>query len=295
MKNVIITGSSHGFGYLSVLTLARSGYKVWATMRHADGKNAAIKKELLDIARKESLQISVLDMDVTSEQSVQQAIRSVGEKDGKIDILINNAGIMYVGITEAYSVSQVQDQFDTNFFGIIRTIKAATPFMRQQKDGLIINVTSLAGRLSFPYFGIYCASKHAVEAYSQSLRYELAPFGIEVCIVEPGPFGTNLLTYTGPQEDDQQALASYGDFRSVPKAMLEGFINFYESDAAPNPQQVADDIAALVNKRKGSREERIVSGIDYGVVDYNNKVAPIQQALVRDGLHMGHLLVIANN
>ncbi len=295
MKNVIITGSSHGFGYLSVLTLARNGYKVWATMRHADGKNAAIKKELLDIARKESLQIGVLDMDVTSEQSVQQAIRSVGEKDGKIDILINNAGIMYVGITEAYSVQQVQDQFDTNFFGIIRTIKAATPFMRQQKDGLIVNVTSLAGRLSFPYFGIYCASKHAVEAYSQSLRYELAPFGIEVCIVEPGPFGTNLLTYTGPQEDDQQALGSYGDFRSVPKAMLEGFINFYESDAAPNPQQVADDIAALVNKRKGEREERIVSGIDYGVVDYNNKVAPIQQALVRDGLHMGHLLVIANN
>lgn len=294
MKNVVITGSSSGFGYLTALTLAKKGYKVWATMRNIEGKNASKKEELLAIAQQENLKISVIEMDVNSDESVLKAIQNIADADGKIDHLINNAGYMFVGITEAYSIQQAKDQFETNFFGILRTTKAVVPYMRKQKKGLIVNVTSLAGRLTFPYFGIYCASKHAVEAYSLALRYELAPFGVEVSIVEPGPFGTNLL-FTGPKEDHQDVFNAYGDHKDVPHAMLKNFEGFYETDAAPSPQLVADDIAALVEAKQGTRVQRIVSGIDYGVIDYNDKVAPIQESLVKDALQMGHLLKVSIN
>ena len=294
MKNVVITGSSSGFGYLSTLTLARNGYKVWATMRNVNGKNASKKEELLALAETEGLDVYVVEMDVNSDSSVEKAIKTIIDSDGKIDHLINNAGYMFVGITEAYSIEQAKDQFETNFFGILRTIKAVAPYMRNQGDGLIVNVTSLAGRLSFPYFGIYCASKYAVEAYSQSLRYELAPFGVEVCVLEPGPFGTNLL-FSGPKEADQAVVNSYGDFKDVPHTMLKNFEGFFETEDAPSPQLVADLILQLVASEKGKREERVVAGVDYGVVEVNNRIAPLQNALIKETLGMEHLLEVSKN
>lgn len=294
MKNVVITGSSSGFGYLTTLSLARKGYKVWATMRQPDGKNATKKAALLSIARGEGLRIEVLDLDVTEDASVSAAVNQIITSDGKIDSLINNAGIMYVGITEAYSIEQAKQQFETNFFGILRTVKAVTPYMRKAGKGFITNVTSLAGRLTFPYFGMYCASKHAVESYSQALRYELAPFGIEVSIVEPGPFGTGLL-YSGPEEADKAVFEAYGQHKEVPKAMLKNFEGFYESKDALDPQLVADDIVKLVEAVPGNRPMRVVSGIDYGTVELNEKIKPIQDSLIKDALQMGHLLKLNQN
>jgi len=235
MKNVVITGSSSGFGYLTTLTLARNGYKVWATMRDPDGKNATKKSDLETISFKENLSIKVVEMDIIKDDSVQGLANQVIKDDGKLDVLINNAGVMYVGITEAYSLEQVKEQFDTNFYGAIRTSKAFLPLMRKSNDGLIINISSLAGRLTFPYFGVYCASKFALEAYSETLRYELKPFGIDICIVEPGPFPTGLL-YSGPDEADSETFKAYGETSGIPKAMLQNFGEFFKSDDAPNPQ-----------------------------------------------------------
>lgn len=294
MKNVVITGSSSGFGYLTALLLARKGYKVWATMRNAETKNAAKKEELLTIAKKEDLNISVLELDVTKDESVTKAIQTIIYEDRKIDHLVNNAGYMFVGITEAYSIAQAKDQFETNFFGILRMVKAVAPHMRKQKEGLIVNVTSIAGRLTFPYFGIYCASKHAVEAYSQALRYELAPWGIEVSLVEPGPFGTNLL-YSGPKEADQAVFDDYADQKNEPAGLLKYFDGFFQSQDAPDPQLVADDIALLVEAQRGKRQERVVSGVGFGAEDYNEKVYPIQQSVVKDALHLSHLMELNQN
>lgn len=263
-------------------------------MRNANGKNAERKKELEQLASKESLQLQVLELDVTHSASIDKAVETIIAEDGTIDVLVNNAGVMFVGITEAYSLEQVQKQFDVNFFGIARMVKAVTPHMRKAGDGLIINTTSLAGRLAFPYFGVYCASKHAVEAYSQSLRYELAPFGVEVCIVEPGPFGTNLL-FTGPKEADEITFEAYGDFKEVPHAMLKNFEGFFDSEDAMDPQLVADDTLKLIEMAKGTRPTRTVSGIDYGTVEYNAKTQPIQDALLKDTLQMEHLLNISQN
>ena len=294
MKNVVITGSSSGFGYLTALLLARKGYKVWATMRNAETKNASKKEELLAIAKNEDLNISVIELDVTKDASVTKAIKTIVNEDGRIDHLVNNAGYMFVGITEAYSISQAKDQFETNFFGILRMVKAVAPHMRKQKEGLIVNVTSIAGRLTFPYFGIYCASKHAVEAYSQALRYELAPWGIEVSLVEPGPFGTNLL-YSGPKEADQAVFDNYGKQKDEPAGLLKYFDGFFQSPDAPDPQLVADDIAMLVEAQRGKREERVVSGVGFGAEDYNEKVYPIQQSVVKDALHLSHLMELNQN
>ena len=289
MKNVVITGTSNGFGYLTTLTLARKGYKVWATMRDPEGKNLAKKAQLEMIAQKENLNITVLAIDVTDNESVKKAIEQVINKDGKIDHLVNNAGSMFVGITEAYSIEQAKDQFETNFFGVLRTVKAVAPHMRKANNGLIVNISSLAGRLSFPYFGIYGASKHALEAYSQSLGYELAPFGIEVSVIEPGPFGTGLL-YSGPKEADTKTFNEYGEYKDVPNAMLKNFEGFYATEAAPNPQLIADTVLSLIESKKSYREKRVVSGIDYGVIEFNEKVAPIQTSLIKDALQMEHLL-----
>lgn len=289
MKNVVITGSSSGFGYLTTLLLARKGYKVWATMRNVETKNASKKEELLAIAKKEDLNISVIELDVTKDASVSKAIQTIVSEDKRIDHLVNNAGYMFVGITEAYSIDQAKDQFETNFFGVLRMVKAVAPHMRKQKEGLIVNVTSIAGRLTFPYFGIYCASKHAVEAYSQALRYELAPWGIEVSLVEPGPFGTNLL-YSGPKEADQAVFDDYGDQKNEPAGLLKYFDGFFQSPDAPDPQLVANDIAMLVEAQRGKRQERVVSGVGFGAEDYNKKVDPIQQSVVKDALHLSHLM-----
>lgn len=288
-QKIVVTGSSNGIGYLTVLTLARQGHQVFATMRNPEGKNSNKKNELLKIASKENLAINVLELDVTSEDSVTNAVDKIIQSAGNVDVLINNAGVMFVGITEAYSLNQVQQQFDTNFFGVVRLTKAFLPYMREKGSGLILNVSSLAGRLAFPYFGIYSASKWALEAYSESLKYELAPLGVDVAIVEPGPFPSGLL-HSGPKEADNEILGSYGDSAQVPGAMLSNFDNMYKGPDAPVTQDVADAISNLIDTKAGSRPLRTVAGLDFGTNDLNTVTAPFQKGLVKDVLQMGHLL-----
>lgn len=290
MKTILITGSSNGFGNLAALTLARKGYNVWATMRDVNGKNKAKKEEFERIATEESIAITVAKLDVTSEKSTNDLLKRIRseEQDG-LDVLVNNAGVMYVGITEAYSLEQAQEQFDTNFFGVIRTSKAFLPLLKKSSDGLIINISSLAGRLVFPYFGIYCASKFALEAYSEALSYELRPLGVDVSIIEPGPYPSGLL-YSGPKEDDNHTLETYGEMASVPKAMLQNFDQFYKSDASPNPQEIPDAILKLIETQQGNRPIRKAIGIDYDTNELNNRTGSIQESLIKDALQMEHLL-----
>lgn len=205
MKNIIITGTSSGFGLKAAKDFADKGYKVFATMRNPNGKNASKKAEL----ESHSAHITVVDMDVTDDASVQQAIGGIIATEGKVDLLINNAGIMFLGITEAFSVDQAHEQMNANYYSVIRTMQAILPAMRKAGSGLIINCSSLVGRISPPFFGTYTATKHALEGYSQALRYEVAPFGVDIAIVEPGPFGTGLLA-SGRPPALGDVLASYG-------------------------------------------------------------------------------------
>ena len=277
MKNIIITGSSSGFGLKAAKDFADKGNKVFATMRNPEGKNAEKKAEL----EGHSSNIKVLDMDVTDHTSVKNAINAVLAETSNIDILINNAGIMYLGITEAFSVEQAKFQMETNYFGAIRTIQAVLQSMRKAGNGLIINTSSLVGRMSPPFFGTYTATKHALEGYSQALRYEVSPFGVDVVMVEPGPFGTGLLA-SGQTPAHSEVLDTYGELAGVPTAMGENFAQMLQSEEAPDPQWVVDAYLKLAETPFGKRPTRTVVGITWGVDEINELTQPIQDRVLKE-------------
>lgn len=277
MKNIIITGSSNGFGFLSAKAFADKGYKVWATMRNAQSKNSDKKQQL----EKHSNKIKVAEMDVADSGSVTTCIDAIVKEDGRVDVLINNAGIMNIGITEAHSIEQAQELMNVNYYGVMRATQAVLPIMRQAGDGLIINTTSTAGRVSYPYFGTYCATKFAVEGYTQSLRYELAPMGVDVSLVEPGPFGTNLIHSISP-EARKDILEQYGDLKDVPQKMLQFFKEFFKTPEAPDPQLVVDRYLQLAEAKKGDRPTRLHAGIGHGVPQINELTQPIQDNLIKE-------------
>ncbi|WP_127139969.1 SDR family oxidoreductase [Flagellimonas marinaquae] len=277
MKNIIITGSSNGFGLKAAKDFADKGYKVFATMRNPSGKNANAKAEL----ESHSTHIKVVDMDVTNDASVKEAISTILTEAGNIDILINNAGIMYLGITEAFSVAQAKFQMETNYFGAIRVMQAVLPSMRKAGSGLIINTSSLVGRMSPPFFGTYTATKHALEGYSQALRYEVSPFGVDIVLVEPGPFGTGLLA-SGQAPAHSEVLATYGELAGVPSAMGENFAQMLQSKDAPDPQWVVDAYLKLADLPFGSRPTRTVVGITWGTDEINNLTQPIQDRILKE-------------
>ena len=277
MKNIIITGSSSGFGLKAAKDFADKGHKVFATMRKPDGKNAEKKAEL----EGHSSNIKVLDMDVTDDTSVKNAINAVLAETSNIDILINNAGIMYLGITEAFSVEQAKFQMETNYFGAIRVMQAVLPSMRKSGAGLIINTSSLVGRMSPPFFGTYTATKHALEGYTQALRYEVSPFGVDVVLVEPGPFGTGLLA-SGQAPAHSAVLETYGELAGVPTAMGENFAQMLQSENAPDPQWVVDAYLKLVEMPAGKRPTRTVVGITWGVDEINELTQSIQDRVLKE-------------
>jgi len=275
MQNVVITGSSSGFGYLAAGAFAERGYRVWATMRNTATKNAGRAQELEAM----SDAVRVVDMDVTDAGSVDRATDTIIGEDGNVDVLINNAGIMYVGHTEAYSVEQAHRQMDVNYYGMIRVTQAVLPHMRQAAAGLIINNSSVAGRVSWPYMGTYSATKFAVEAYSQALRFEMAPFGVDVALVEPGPFPTSLIASVSP-EARTEVLKEYGEIAAVPSQMLAYFGDWLQSDEAPDNQLVVDAYLALADAASGERPTRTVVGPDFGVNEMNQATQPIQDAVL---------------
>ena len=273
---VVITGCSSGFGEGAAKAFADKGYRVWGTLRDATGRNAN-KKTALEAY---SSRITVVDMDVTDDASVATAFAHI-LKQGPVDVLINNAGIMYLGITEAFSIAQAKEQMETNYYGAIRTMQAVLPAMRAARSGLIINCSSLVGQISPPFFSTYSATKHALEAYAQGLRYEVAPLGIDVALVQPGPFGTGLLA-GGRAPERGDVLAAYGDLAGVPTAMGQHFATFLQSEEAPKPQLVVDAYLALADMPAGKRPTRTVVGITCGVDEMNAAKQPLQDRVLKE-------------
>ena len=185
MAVVLITGSSTGFGKLAALEFARRGDTVFASMR-----NTAKGERLMNEAKAAGLAVNVLALDVVNRESVDAAVANVVKQAGRIDVLVNNAGVGIHGPVEDCDDDEVHAVLETNVLGVIRAARAVAPHMRAQRSGTIINVSSLAGKVSAPFGGVYSASKHAVEALSDSLYFELHPFGVRVVVVEPGGFET---------------------------------------------------------------------------------------------------------
>jgi NAD(P)-dependent dehydrogenase (short-subunit alcohol dehydrogenase family) len=185
-KVSIVTGSSSGIGLETALTLARNGYFTYATMRNPE-KDAPIKNAL----KKENLPIKVIQLDVIDDESLKNAIDQVTSEAGRIDVLVNNAGYGLVGALEELSMEEIKAQYETNLFGLVRVIQAVLPTMRKQRSGRILNLSSGAGLFGYPGGSAYVSSKFAVEGLSESMAYELEPFGIRVILIEPGFVQTN--------------------------------------------------------------------------------------------------------
>jgi NAD(P)-dependent dehydrogenase (short-subunit alcohol dehydrogenase family) len=205
-KTAIVTGASSGFGLLCVIELARNGFHVLATMRDSNKASS-----LLSVANKqnltENIQIEILD--VTSADSITQFEPILSRLDS-VDVLVNNAGLAIGGFCEELSVDDYRQQFETNFFGVIAVTKTVLPFMRTRGQGRIINISSISGRVGFPGLSPYTASKHALEGFSESLRLEVKPLGIDVVLVEPGSYKTNIWTsMDGVNVSEESAYYSY--------------------------------------------------------------------------------------
>ena len=184
----VVTGSSSGIGFETSLLLARNGIYTYATMR-----NQSKSEEILTYARKDNLPLKTLHLDVTNEKSILEAIKKIIAEKGRIDILVNNAGYSLLGPLEQLQINEIKEEFETNFFGIIKLIQSVLPTMRKQRYGRIINVSSLAGRIGLPFSSAYVSSKFALEGLTESLGYEIQNFGIHVILIEPGVIRTNFL------------------------------------------------------------------------------------------------------
>ena len=180
-KVALVTGGSRGIGFVTSTTLARNGFLTYASMRNLDKE-----KEIRLVVDKEKIPLKTIQLDVTDSTSVNNAIKSIMEQSGRIDVLVNNAGYGLVGAFEELGIEEIKQQYETNFFGIIRVTQAVLPIMRKQKSGIIVNMSSGAGRFGYPNGSAYVSTKFALEGLSESVAYEVEPFGIKIVLVEPG-------------------------------------------------------------------------------------------------------------
>jgi NAD(P)-dependent dehydrogenase (short-subunit alcohol dehydrogenase family) len=248
---VLITGASSGLGRATAELLAANGYRVFGTSRTSQAD--------------QRLPYSMLQLDVHSDAAAQACVQEVLAQAGHIDVLINNAGFALIGASEETALDQVKDIFETNFFGAVRMVNAVLPAMRRASSGTIINISSMAGLLASPFIGFYCASKHALEGYSEGLRYEVKPFGIRVALVEPGFFQSGFAAAT---QEAAQPVGAYA-------AMRERANGFYARlNAAGNePQRVAQLILRIL--RQPRPRLRYLIGLDARLFALSKRAAPM--------------------
>ena len=238
-KVAVVTGTSSGIGFETSLALAREGYFTYATMRDTTKSN-----KIKEIAQKENLKINVLELDVDDEKSVKSAIAQILDQKQRIDVLVNNAGWGLWGCVEDVSVDEFKEQFETNFFSIIRLIQEVAPTMRKQSSGTIVNVSSVVGRIGFPASPAYISSKFALEGLSESLRFEFAPFGVDVIIIEPGVIKTNFM------KNMKMAKKSELDtvYKDITTKVVSGVKMMVEMGTPP--KEVANTIVKAIKDKK---------------------------------------------
>jgi len=238
-KVAIVTGTSSGIGFETSLALAREGYFTYATMRDTTKSN-----KIKEITQKENLKINILELDVDDEKSVKSAIAQILDQKQRIDVLVNNAGWGLWGCVEDVSVDEFKEQFETNFFSIIRLIQEVVPTMRKQGSGTIVNVSSVVGRIGFPASPAYISSKFALEGLSESLRFEFAPFGVNVIIIEPGVIKTNFMK--------NMKMAKKSELDTVYKDITTKVVSGVKmmAEMGTPPKEVANTIVKAIKDKK---------------------------------------------
>jgi NAD(P)-dependent dehydrogenase (short-subunit alcohol dehydrogenase family) len=263
-KVALVTGSSTGIGFETTLLLARSGFNTYASMR--DLKKS---KNIADIAKTENLPLTVVQLDVKDDTSVKGAISKIIAESKRIDVLVNNAGYGLFSPLEDVTLDQVKEQFETNFFGAIRVMHEVMPTMRRQRNGTIINVSSLVGRVGIPVFSAYVATKFALEGLSESMRYELKEWGINIVIIEPGVIRTKVFENVKTGDIRSRSESPYADLieraskgfgkmmdnSSSPKLVAETILNAITSKEPEIRYLVGEDAEYIMKIRKNSTDK----------------------------------------
>ena len=259
MKSVIlVTGAGTGIGKLSALALAEAGHIVYATMRDVEGRNRSRADELRAISAQKGIALMPLELDVLSQDSADAAAATIVREQGRIDVVMQNAGHLVVGPSEAFTPEEMMKVFDTNLFGAQRVNRAVLPYMRRQESGLVLWISSTTTKGGFPPFmGPYGAAKAAMDSLAVTLAYELARFGVETSIVVPGAFtsGTDHFPSAGKPADSARA-AAYARYDGVMDQIGEHLTALTPADA--DPKAVADEVVRIVGLAKGTRPMRSV-------------------------------------
>jgi len=251
-KVAIVTGSSSGIGYATSLMLARKGFYTYASVRNIN-KSASLES----IANAERLPLKLIQLDVTDDSSVKDAVEKIVLEKGRIDVLVNNAGYGLFGAFEDLSLDEIKAQFETNFFGVIRVTQHVLPIMRTPANGggVIVNVSSINGRIAFPVISAYVGTKFAIEGLSESIAYELEPFGIKVILIEPGAIGSNFMKGSVLPKRALDPQSPYSEL--VQKFSVK---TSSQHDNATQPEEVAKTIFQAISIEKP--EFRYVVGND---------------------------------
>ena len=284
-KKILITGASGGFGKLTVKTLLNNGHQVAASMRAPEGRNKEHAQELKDAGA------IIVEIDVTNTESVNQGVQAAIDQLNGLDVVVNNAGVGVLGIQEQFTPEDWQRLFDINVFGVQRVNRAALPLLRKQGSGLLVQISSILGRMTIPFYGPYNASKWAVEAMAENYRSELSAFGVDSVIVEPGGYATSFFNSLIMPSDRSQD-ESYGDFIHAPKGLFDSFEGALASNPAQNPQDVADAITSVIETPAGQRPFRTVvdkMGMGDPMKPYNESLEQITSG-VYNAFGMGDML-----
>jgi NAD(P)-dependent dehydrogenase (short-subunit alcohol dehydrogenase family) len=236
-KVALVTGSSSGMGFATAITMARAGIHTYASMR-----NLKKSKTITELASAEKLPLQVIQLDVNDKKSVKEAITKIVTEKERIDVLVNNAGYGLFGSLEDLSIEEMKAQFETNFFGVIRVTQLVLPIMRKQKSGTIVNVSSVGGRIGLPILSAYQSTKFALEGLSESMSYELEPFGIKVVIIEPGAIRSNIMNSSIWAKKAQDPKSPY--FSQLQK-IKDHFKSMMENESSP-PEEVAKVILEAI-------------------------------------------------
>jgi NAD(P)-dependent dehydrogenase (short-subunit alcohol dehydrogenase family) len=271
-KVVIVTGSATGIGYEIAIHLARNGFRTYASMRNLQKANG-----ITEMAKNENLPLTLIQLDVTDNISITKAIDTVINESGRIDVLVNNAGYGLVGSIEDMSVEELKAQYETNVFGVFRVTKAVLPHMRKQHSGSIINISSIAGRIALPLYSAYVGTKFAIEGLSESMAYELEPFGIKVVIIEPGAIKTNFRReqaakgssedspYSSMMQSPSKAIEKMLKHRLYPEEVAKTVIQAIENPKPKLRYIVGKDAEELIELRRTSTDEEF-----FRIVGQNN-------------------------
>ena len=263
-KVAIVTGSATGIGYETAIHLAKNGFYTYASMR-----NLPKADEITKIAKSENLPLRVIQLDVTDDISIKKAIDTVINESGKVDVLVNNAGYGLIGSIEDMSIEELKAQYETNVFGLFRVTKAVLPHMRKQHSGSIINISSIAGRIALPLYSAYVSTKFAIEGLSESMAYELEPFGIKVAIIEPGAIKTNFRReqaakgssedspYSSMMQSASKAIEKMLKHRLYPEEVAKTVIQAIENPKPKLRYIVGKDAEELIELRRKSSDEEL--------------------------------------